>query len=160
EIERQIAVLESGGKIHQETRLYNVETGRTSGMRSKEQAHDYRYFPEPDLVPLRISGKWLAAVKADMPELPAQKRQRLIENYGLREYDAQVLTSTRGISEYFEEVANVAGDPKMAANWVMGDLAGALNAAGKEITESPVSASSLGELITLIRKGELSGKLA
>jgi len=160
EIARQVGVLESGGKIHQETRLYNVESGETVGMRSKEQAHDYRYFPEPDLVPLRISDQWLNAVKADMPELPASKRQRFIESYGLREYDAQVLTSTRAISEYFEAVAETSGDPKTAANWVIGDLAGALNAAGKDITESPVSAKSLAELVALMKKGELSGKLA
>jgi len=160
EIARQVAVLESGGRIPQETRLYNVETGQTVGMRSKEQAHDYRYFPEPDLVPLRVSEKWLNSIKADMPELPARKRVRFVADYGLRDYDAQVLTSTRAIAEYYEEAAKVSGDPKTAANWVMGELAGALKAAGKEITESPVSARSLGELVALIAKGDLSGKLA
>jgi aspartyl-tRNA(Asn)/glutamyl-tRNA(Gln) amidotransferase subunit B len=129
-------------------------------MRSKEDAHDYRYFPEPDLVPLRISEKWRDEVRASMPELPAAKRARFIEAYGLREYDAQVLTSTRALAEYFEQVAAVSGDPKTAANWVMGDLAGLLKAAGKEIAESPVAARHLGELIGLIAKGELSGKLA
>ncbi len=160
EIARQVSVLEAGGKIYQETRLYSVETGQTAGMRSKEQAHDYRYFPEPDLVPLRISQAWLNAVKADMPELPAQKRARFIENFRLREYDAQVLTQTRAVSDYYEEAARVSGDPKMAANWVIGDLSGALNAAGKDIADSPVSAVQLGELVALIHKGELSGKLA
>jgi aspartyl-tRNA(Asn)/glutamyl-tRNA(Gln) amidotransferase subunit B len=160
EIARQVAVIESGGRIPQETRLYNVETGQTVGMRSKEQAHDYRYFPEPDLVPLRVSEKWLNSIKADMPELPARKRARFVADYGLRDYDAQVLTSTRDIAEYYEEAAKVSGDPKTAANWVMGELAGALKAAGKEITESPVSAKSLGELVALIAKGSLSGKLA
>ena len=160
EIARQVAVLESGGRIPQETRLYNVEIGQTVGMRSKEQAHDYRYFPEPDLVPLRVSEKWLNSIKADMPELPARKRARFVADYGLRDYDAQVLTSTRDIAEYYEEAAKVSGDPKTAANWVMGELAGALKAAGKEITESPVSAKSLGELVALMAKGDLSGKLA
>jgi aspartyl-tRNA(Asn)/glutamyl-tRNA(Gln) amidotransferase subunit B len=160
EIARQVAVLESGGRIHQETRLFNTETGETAGMRSKEDAHDYRYFPEPDLVPLRIGDKWRDEVRASMPELPAAKRARFIEVYGLREYDAQVLTSTRALAEYFEQVAAVSGDPKAAANWVMGDLAGLLKAAGKEIAESPVAARHLGELIGLIAKGELSGKLA
>jgi aspartyl-tRNA(Asn)/glutamyl-tRNA(Gln) amidotransferase subunit B len=160
EISRQVGVLEGGGRIHQETRLYNVETGETVGMRSKEQAHDYRYFPEPDLVPLRISDRWLSAVKADMPELPSQKRQRFLESYGLREYDAQILTMTRAMAEYYEAAAKVSGDPKTTANWVVGELAGALNAAGKDIIESPVSATSLGELVALINKGELSGKLA
>jgi aspartyl-tRNA(Asn)/glutamyl-tRNA(Gln) amidotransferase subunit B len=160
EIARQVGVLESGGRIHQETRLYNVETGETVGMRNKEQAHDYRYFPEPDLVPLRISEKWLNAVMNDMPELPAQKRQRFVESYGLREYDAHILTVTRAMAEYYGEVAKVSGDPKTAANWVVGDLAGALNASAKDVTESPISAKSLGELVALINKGELSGKLA
>jgi len=160
EIARQVGVLEAGGTIHQETRLYNVESGETAGMRSKEQAHDYRYFPEPDLVPLRISDQWLDAVKAEMPELPAQKRHRFISDYGLREYDAEVLTASRPMAEYYEHVAEVSGDPKTAANWVIGDLSGALNAAGKDVTESPITAKSLGELVALINKGELSGKLA
>jgi aspartyl-tRNA(Asn)/glutamyl-tRNA(Gln) amidotransferase subunit B len=160
EIARQVAILESGGSIHQETRLFNSETGETSGMRSKEDAHDYRYFPEPDLAPLRISDKWREQVRATMPELPAAKRARFIQVYGLREYDALVLTAMRAMAEYYEEVAAVSGDPKMAANWVMGDLSGLLKAANKEITDSPVAARRLGELLSLITKGELSGKLA
>jgi len=129
-------------------------------MRSKEDAHDYRYFPEPDLVPLRVSDKWREEIHASMPELPMAKRVRFIDAYGLREYDAHVLTSTRALSEYYEVVAEVSTDPKMAANWVMGDLAGLLKAAGKDITESPVSARDLGELVGMIVKGELTGKLA
>jgi len=160
EIARQVAVIESGGKVEQETRLYDPDLGQTAGMRSKEHAHDYRYFPEPDLVPLRISEDWLAEVAAAMPELPAARRARFTESYGLREYDAQVLTQTRALSDYFETVARVSGDPKTAANWVMGDLAGALKAEGKEIAESPVSAQNLGALVKLIVTGELSGKLA
>ncbi len=160
EVARQVAVIENGGKIHQETRLYNPDTGVTVGMRSKEQAHDYRYFPEPDLAPLRISEAWQAEIRATMPELPAAKRARFIASHGLREYDAGVLTSTRAIAEYYEEVAEVSGDPKIAANWVMGDLAGMLKAMGKEIGDSPVRARHLGELVGLIVKGELTGKLA
>lgn len=160
EIARQVAVLESGGRIVQETRLYNAETGETVGMRSKEQAHDYRYFPEPDLEPLHVSEHWLNAIRADMPELPADKRRRFVEEYGLREYDAQVLTATRPLSEYYERVASTSGDPKAAANWVMGDLLGALKTEGKEITEAPISAENLAELVSLISKGEISGKLA
>src|SRR6059058_3716259 len=133
EIERQVEVIESGGKVVQETRLYNVETGKTVGMRSKEHAHDYRYFPEPDLVPLRVSEHWLQEVKSQMPELPAQKRVRFVEAYGLRDYDAQALTQTRAISEYYETAVSVSGDPRAAANWVMGELSGALNAVGKDI---------------------------
>ncbi|MBM3813442.1 MAG: Asp-tRNA(Asn)/Glu-tRNA(Gln) amidotransferase subunit GatB [Acidimicrobiia bacterium] len=160
EIERQIGVIEEGGKVVQETRLYNPNTGETASMRSKEHAHDYRYFPEPDLLPLKISDKWLSEIKAAMPELPAARRTRFIEQYGLRDYDAQVLTSTRELSDYFERAAKASADPKLAANWVMGDLMGELKADGKEITDSPIPAENLGELVTLIAKGELSGKLA
>lgn len=160
EISRQVSILEGGGRIVQETRLFNSETGETAGMRSKEHAHDYRYFPEPDLAPLRISERWREKIQAQMPELPGQKRARFVETYGLREYDAQALTQTRAIAEYYETVAAVSGDPRAAANWVLGDLTGALNAAGKSVGESPVSATHLGELLALIRKGEASGKLA
>jgi aspartyl-tRNA(Asn)/glutamyl-tRNA(Gln) amidotransferase subunit B len=160
EIERQVALIESGGKVAQETRLYDPDSGETVGMRSKEHAHDYRYFPEPDLLPLKISDAWRERVRKEMPELPAAKRARFINDYGLREYDAQVLTQTREASEYFERAAAASGDPRAAANWVMGDLAAALNAAGKGIGESPVSAEQLGELVALIGRGEISGKLA
>jgi aspartyl-tRNA(Asn)/glutamyl-tRNA(Gln) amidotransferase subunit B len=160
EIERQVAVIESGGAVAQETRLFNPDTGETAGMRSKEHAHDYRYFPEPDLLPLQVGEEWLARIRSAMPELPALRRARFIESYGLREYDAGVLTATRDLSDYFEKTASAAGDPRASANWVMGDLAGALKAAGKEINESPVSPENLGGLLSLIAEGELSGKLA
>jgi len=160
EISRQVAVLESGGSIIQETRSYDPESGETASMRSKEHAHDYRYFPEPDLVPLRISDAWRERVRAEMPEMPSVKRARFIESLGLREYDADVLTATRALSEYFERVAEVSGDPRGAANWVMGDLLGALKADHKDLSESPVTAEHLGELLALIGKGEISGKLA
>ncbi|MEP6715124.1 MAG: Asp-tRNA(Asn)/Glu-tRNA(Gln) amidotransferase subunit GatB [Terriglobia bacterium] len=160
EIERQVAVVEGGGKIHQETRLYNSDSGETVGMRSKEDANDYRYFPEPDLLPLRISDAWLGEVRAAMPELPGAKRARFIESYGLREYDAEVLTSSRALAEFYEIVAETSKDPKAAANWVMGDLAGLLKAGGHEIEDSPVSAGDLGGLVALVAKGELTGKLA
>src|SRR5207248_4138637 len=116
EIARQVAIVESGGKIVQETRLFNPDTGETAAMRSKEHAHDYRYFPEPDLVPLRVSEKWLAEVKSQVPELPAVKRARFLSDYGLREYDANVLTAERATSDYFETVATVSGDPRASAN--------------------------------------------
>ena len=160
EIARQVAVIENGGRVIQETRLYNPDTGETAGMRSKESAHDYRYFPEPDLQPLRISDEWLSEIRGSMPELPSSRRERFLRDYGLREYDADVLTQTRAASEYFETVARVSGDPKIAANWVMGDLMGALKAESKEIGDSPLSAENLGELVRMIAKGELSGKLA
>ncbi|WP_180538468.1 Asp-tRNA(Asn)/Glu-tRNA(Gln) amidotransferase subunit GatB [Nevskia soli] len=160
EISRQIALIESGGRVMQETRLYNSDTGETVGMRSKEQAHDYRYFPEPDLVPLTLSDAWLNGVRESMPELPAARRARFTAAYGLRDYDAHVLTATRALSDYFEQAAAASGDPKNTANWVMGDLSGMLKSAGREITESPISAQHLGELVKLIGTGELSGKLA
>ena len=160
EISRQVAVLESGGSVVQETRSYDSDSGETASMRSKEQAHDYRYFPEPDLVPLRIGDSWLERARAEMPEMPSVKRARFIETFGLREYDADVLTATRALSEYFERVAEASGDPRGAANWVMGDLLGALNAEHKDLAESPVTAEHLGELLALIGKGEISGKIA
>jgi len=160
EIARQIALIESGGRVIQETRLYNPDLGETIGMRSKEHAHDYRYFPEPDLVPVRVSEAWLNEIRGRMPELPGAMRNRFIESYGLKEYDAGVLTQSRDIAEYYEAVAKASGDPKIAANWVMVELQGVLNAEGKTFAESPVTAQRLGELVGLIVKGTLSGKLA
>jgi len=160
EIARQVGILESGGTIHQETRLFDADTGETHGMRSKEDAHDYRYFPEPDLVPLRISEKWREQVRASMPELPAAKRARFVEAYGLSEYHAQVLTSTRAMAEYYEVTAEVSKNPKMAANWVIGDLAALLNAADTDIVESRVPARYLGELVAMVANNELTGKMA
>src|SRR3984885_10957883 len=160
EIERQVGILESGGRVMQETRLFNVDTGETVGMRSKEHPHDYRYFPEPDLPPLRIGDAWLSRIRESMPELPAARRARFMEAYGLRQYDADVLTATRALGDYFELAARSAGDPRAAAHWVMGDLAAALKEAGKDISESPVSAENLGRLVMLIAQGKISGKLA
>jgi aspartyl-tRNA(Asn)/glutamyl-tRNA(Gln) amidotransferase subunit B len=160
EIARQVAVLEGGGRVIQETRLYNPDLGETFGMRSKEDAHDYRYFPEPDLVPLHVSQTWLADIRSGMPELPSRKRARFAAEFGLREYDAEVLTATRAASEYFEAATRVSGDPKTTANWVMGDLMGTLKTESKDISESPVSAENLGDLVKRIADGELSGKLA
>ncbi len=160
EVLRQIALIESGEKVVQETRSYNSNTGETVSMRSKEHAHDYRYFPEPDLVPLRVGEAWMSRVRAETPELPQQKRTRFMEQFGLREYDAQVLTQTRDSSDYFEAAAAASGDPKLAANWMMGDLAASLKTDGKEFAESPVPAKRLGELVSLIVSGEVSGKLA
>jgi aspartyl-tRNA(Asn)/glutamyl-tRNA(Gln) amidotransferase subunit B len=160
EIERQVGILESGGRVVQETRLFNPSTGETITMRSKENAHDYRYFPEPDLVPLKISDEWLTSVREGMTELPASRRSRFIDSYGLREYDAQVLTAERATSEYFEKVVTASGDARAAANWVMGDLAALLKADEKDISQSPVGAEHLGRLIKLIAEGKISGKIA
>jgi aspartyl-tRNA(Asn)/glutamyl-tRNA(Gln) amidotransferase subunit B len=160
EIRRQVELIESGGRVEQETRLYNVETGETVGMRSKEHAHDYRYFPEPDLVPLQVSEQWLHQVRSALPELPQDRRDRFMNEFELREYDAEVLTLTRAVGDYFEEAVKISGDGRATANWVTGDLMGLLKAASKEITDSPISAANLGELVTLINKNELTGKLA
>ncbi len=160
EIARQVEALEGGGAISQETRLYDPDAGVTVGMRSKEHAHDYRYFPEPDLLPLRISDAWRERIRGEMPELPPARRTRFVRDFGLREYDSQVLTSSRELADYFEKTAAASGEPRAAANWVMGDLAGALKGAGKEIAECPVSPERLGELLALIASGEISGKLA
>lgn len=160
EILRQVALLEAGGRIKQETRLYNPDLDETFPMRSKEDAHDYRYFPEPDLVPLTISSEWLNRVKEAMPETPASRRKRFTSEFGLREYDAAVLTQERALADYFEESAAVSGDPKAAANWVMGDLQALLKAEGRTIEDPPVKARMLGELVSLVSKGELTGKLA
>ena len=160
EIRRQVDLIESGGKVVQETRLFNVDSGQTIGMRSKEHAHDYRYFPEPDLVPLRVGEQLMYEVKSLLPELPQDRRDRFVNEYGLREYDAHVLTLTRATGDYFEEAVKASGDGRATANWVVGDLMGLLKAAGRDVTESPVSANNLGELVALINKGELTGKLA
>jgi aspartyl-tRNA(Asn)/glutamyl-tRNA(Gln) amidotransferase subunit B len=154
EIARQVALIESGGRVEQETRLYNVATGETAGMRSKEHAHDYRYFPEPDLVPLRVSEAWLERIRSAMPELPADKRRRFVEDYGLREYDTQVLTATRAIGDYFEQAAEVAGDPRGTANWVTGELMAMPDAFDK------ITPQGTGTLVRKINEGEISGKMA
>ena len=160
EISRQVSVLEAGGTISQETRLWNLEEQKTVAMRSKEYAHDYRYFPEPDLLPLVISDEWREQVRATLPELPEARRQRFIAQYGLREYDAGVLASSRALADYYEQAAQAAGEPRAAAHWVQGELLGALNAAGKDIQETPVSAQHLSELVRLISDSTISGKIA
>ena len=160
EMARQIGILEEGGTIRQETRLWDSREQRTYGMRSKEFAHDYRYFPEPDLLPLVITEEWKAQVRQSLPELPDARRQRFIRQYALPEYDAGQLILSRSIANYFEEVAKGSGEPKLAANWVLSELLHLLKNANCEITESPVSADHLAELLRLIQKGSVSGKMA
>ena len=160
EISRQVALIESGGRVMQETRLYNPDLDETFAMRSKEEAHDYRYFPEPDLEPLTISAEWLNRVKASMPEMPSIRRKRFVEEFGLREYDAAVLTQERALADYYEAAAAASGDPKAAANWVMGDMQALLKAESRTLDDSPVSAARLGELVGMVSKGELTGKMA
>ncbi len=161
EIERQREILEGGGRVVQETRLYDSERNETRPMRSKEEAHDYRYFPDPDLLPLEIDAAFIEEVRATLPELPDEKRRRFAEQYGLAAYDAGVLTVTRELADYYEVVVEaVGGEPKLAANWVMGDLGGALNKAGLDITGAPVSAAQLGGMLRRISDGTISGKIA
>ncbi len=159
EARRQIAILEDGGTIHQETRLYDAGKGVTRSMRSKEDAHDYRYFPDPDLLPLVLEPAWVEALKADLPELPDEKKARLIADYGLKPYDAWVLVAEREQAAFFEAVAR-GRDARLAASWVMGDFFAMLNRLGKTVTDSPVSADALGGLLDLIADNTLSGRLA
>ncbi|HEY0521822.1 MAG TPA: Asp-tRNA(Asn)/Glu-tRNA(Gln) amidotransferase subunit GatB [Stellaceae bacterium] len=159
EARRQIEILEDGGTIRQETRLFDAGRGVTRSMRSKEQAHDYRYFPDPDLLPLVLDKAWVDALRLGLPELPDAKKARFIADYKLSAYDAGVLVAEQASAQYFEEVAK-GRDPKLAANWVTGDLFGALNRLGVGIEQTPVSARRLGELIDLISDGTVSGRLA
>jgi aspartyl-tRNA(Asn)/glutamyl-tRNA(Gln) amidotransferase subunit B len=156
EIERQITVLESGGRIDQETRLWNLAAGRTEPMRSKEYAHDYRYFPEPDLPPVRVSAAWREEIAATMPELPDAKRKRFIREYGITPYDAEVLTSTRAMAGYFEDAVRAGAPAKPAANWIQVELLRRLNDAGKEIGESPVPPIGLAALVGKVESGEIT----
>jgi aspartyl-tRNA(Asn)/glutamyl-tRNA(Gln) amidotransferase subunit B len=159
EARRQIEVLEDGGSIRQETRLYDPNKGETRSMRSKEHAHDYRYFPDPDLLPLVLDPTWVNGIKATLPELPDEKRARLVRDFGLSDYDAGVLVGERETADFYEAVAK-GRDAKLASNWVSSELFGQLNKAGKGITESPVSADALGGLIDLIADNTISGRIA
>ncbi len=160
EIKRQRSILERGAQVVQETRLWDTSQGVTHSMRGKEEAHDYRYFPEPDLVPIVISDEWLEEISKSLPELPMEKRQRFISEYGIPHYDAGVLTASRTLADYYEEVARFCGKPKVASNWVMGDFLAYLNEAKLDIEESPVNPAALAELIGIIEDGTISGKIA
>ena len=159
EIGRQIDVLEAGGKIIQETRLYNSNEGKTYSMRSKEQAHDYRYFPEPDLLPLVVDEVWKAEIARTLPELPEARRARLVKDYGITEYDSQVLTFSKSLADQFEEAAKAAKNPKRVANLVQGELMGRLKAKGIEIEQSPISMKGVAASADLVEGGTISGKM-
>ncbi|WP_417454120.1 Asp-tRNA(Asn)/Glu-tRNA(Gln) amidotransferase subunit GatB [Kiloniella sp.] len=159
EAKRQVKILEDGGEIVQETRLFDASNGTTRSMRSKEEAHDYRYFPDPDLLPLVLDPAWVEEIKATIPELPDEKKNRFINDFGLSSYDAGILVVDREKAIFYEEVAE-GRDPKLAANWVMGDFFGALNKSGLSLEESPVSAKQLGGLIGLIKDNTISGRIA
>jgi aspartyl-tRNA(Asn)/glutamyl-tRNA(Gln) amidotransferase subunit B len=157
EIERHIGVIESGGRIRQETRLWNQPAGRTESMRSKEKAHDYRYFPEPDLLPVHVGNAWREEVRASLPELPAAKRARFVSAFGVTPYDAEVLTDTRELADYFELVVKAGAPGKAAANWLQTELLRRLHDSGKEIGASPVSPVALAELVSLVESGKITG---
>ncbi|MGA7382150.1 MAG: Asp-tRNA(Asn)/Glu-tRNA(Gln) amidotransferase subunit GatB [Terriglobales bacterium] len=159
EIRRQIGVLESGGKITQETRLYNSAEGKTYSMRSKEEAHDYRYFPEPDLLPLVVDEKWQQEIRRSLPELPEARRKRMVADYGITEYDAEVLTATRSLADEFELAAKAAKNPKRVANLVQSELMGRLKARGLEIESSPISMKGVALSADLVESGTISGKM-
>jgi aspartyl-tRNA(Asn)/glutamyl-tRNA(Gln) amidotransferase subunit B len=156
EIERQVQLIESGGTVVQETRLWNVAAGRTEPMRSKEFAHDYRYFPDPDLLPLRVTETLKEKVRAEMPELPEARRGRFVREYGITAYDAEVLTATRDLAEYYEETLRAGATPKTAANWIQTELLRQLNGAGQEIGESRIRPAGLAELLALVERGEVT----
>ncbi len=160
EIARQISSIESGERIMQETRLYDSTKNRTYSMRSKEEAHDYRYFPDPDLLPLEFEQAWVEQIRKTLPELPLEKAKRFQAQYGLPEYDALVLTQERAVAEYFEKVANLSGNAKASSNWIMVELMRELKESEKSIEEQKISAERLAELIQLIDKGTISGKIA
>ncbi|MGA9074405.1 MAG: Asp-tRNA(Asn)/Glu-tRNA(Gln) amidotransferase subunit GatB [Candidatus Sulfotelmatobacter sp.] len=159
EISRQVEVVESGGKITQETRLYNSHEGKTYSMRSKEQAHDYRYFPEPDLLPLLVDEKWQAEITKTLPELPEALRARLVKEYGITEYDAQVLTVSKSLADQFESAAKAAKNPKRVANLVQGELMGRLKTKGLEIEQSPISMKGVATSADQVESGAISGKM-
>jgi aspartyl-tRNA(Asn)/glutamyl-tRNA(Gln) amidotransferase subunit B len=160
EIARQVALRESGREVVQETRLWNADRGETAPMRSKEEAHDYRYFPEPDLPPLLVDAEWIEQVRTALPELPAQKRRRFVAEHGLPEYDAGVLTLSREVAEYFETVAQASGNPKAASNWVMTEVLRKLKDDDRPLPACPVPPDRLARLIRLIEAGTISGKIA
>jgi aspartyl-tRNA(Asn)/glutamyl-tRNA(Gln) amidotransferase subunit B len=160
EIKRQTKVLNEGGKINQETRLWNIERGETAVMRSKEEAHDYRYFPDPDLVPLKLDDEWIEGFRANLPEPPAVRTKRFVSDYGLPEYDATVLTASKNMADYFEVCVKQFDQPKTVSNWVMGELMRELNSSGTDISASPVTPERLVSLLQMVDKGIISLKVA
>ena len=160
EIKRQKALIMDGGKVVQETRLWDTQKGITVSMRGKEEAHDYRYFPDPDLVPVEIDNGWIEKIRKTLPELPSDKVKRFVADYGIPEYDAEVLSISRALANYYEETARISGQPKAASNWIMGDLLRFLKEDDREIEESSVTPTHIAEMIKLIDNGTISGKIA
>ncbi|OGP72579.1 MAG: aspartyl/glutamyl-tRNA amidotransferase subunit B [Deltaproteobacteria bacterium RBG_16_49_23] len=160
EIKRQIEVLKDGEEVVQETRLWDTNQGVTLSMRGKEEAHDYRYFPDPDLVPLRIDGKWIEEIRQSLPELPDQKKERFVKDYKIPEYDAEILTSAKAMANYFEDCVHLFPEPKAVSNWMMGDLLRELKHDEREIEQCPVTPKHLAEMLTMVKEGTISGKIA
>ncbi len=160
EIKRQIEVLENGGEVIQETRLWDTSQGITVSMRGKEEAHDYRYFPDPDLVPIRIEEPWVEEIRTSLPELPDEKKERFTKDYGIPDYDAEILTSTRAIADYYEKCVQLFPEAKTVSNWIMGDLLRELKRDEKEINQCPVTPGHLAEMLSMIKAGTISGKIA
>ena len=160
EIKRQILVIEDGDNVVQETRLWDANEGITISMRSKEEAHDYRYFPDPDLVPLRVDEAWIDEIRKGLPELPDQKKGRFVKDYQIPEYDAEILTSTKPMANYYEECVRLFPEPKTVSNWIMGDLLRELKRDEREIDQCPVTPKHLAEMLDMIKKGTISGKIA
>lgn len=160
EIKRQISLLEDGEQIVQETRLWDVDEGLTASMRGKEEAHDYRYFPDPDLVPVKIDETWIGQIRESLPELPSEKRERFVKQYSIPEYDAAIITSTKPLSMYYEEAVRLFPEPKTVSNWIMGDLLRELKRDEREIDQCPVTPLHLAEMLSMIKDGTISGKIA
>ncbi|NWF91319.1 MAG: Asp-tRNA(Asn)/Glu-tRNA(Gln) amidotransferase subunit GatB [Syntrophaceae bacterium] len=160
EIRRQIAVLEEGDEVVQETRLWDADREITVSMRGKEEAHDYRYFPDPDLLPLHIDEAWIEEIRKGLPELPIEKRARFVREYGIPEYDAQILTSTKPLSVFFEKTAQLFPEPKTVSNWIMGDLLRELKKDEREVDQCPITPDHLAEMLGMIKEGTISGKIA
>ncbi len=160
EIKRQVALLEEGEQVVQETRLWDANEGITVSMRGKEEAHDYRYFPDPDLVPLKVDEGWIEKIRKDLPELPEAKKDRFMRQYQIPEYDADILTSTRSMADYFEECVRLFSEPKTVSNWMMGDLLKELKRDDREIDQCPVTPRHLAEMLSMLKKGTISGKIA
>jgi len=160
EIKRQIGALKDGEKVVQETRLWDTDQNITVSMRGKEEAHDYRYFPDPDLVPLRIDGKWIEEIRNSIPELPDQKKERFVQDYKIPEYDAEILTSTKAMANYFEDCVRLFSEPKTVSNWMMGDLLRGLKGDEKEVDQCRVTPKHLAEMLNMLKDGTISGKIA
>ena len=160
EIQRQVDLIESGGKVIQETRLFDSAKGITASMRSKEEAHDYRYFPDPDLLPLIVTDELINEVRSTLPELPRARRERFVSEYGIPAYDAGVLTASRDLAEYYEQAVKETGEPKLSSNWIMGELLRLLNEDNRDVKDCPISPNGLADIIKMVKGGQISGKMA